>query len=448
MSRIQSTIARRWWRSRCAAAILLALPASTLQAAAPGGQMAVTSRTSQVTPVQAQLPPQAANGAANGAAVDPNSAVESGQAPVEGMYPGDHPYAGAPGYYGPYPDGAYGPYPANAPWGSYQGRRHGHDPNCCDGQYAVDCASCETDCCYPKFTWHFDWLYLQASGVDMAHAQQQNGIGGAGTVPFGDIGTVDAEYDHGARMGFSVGCGPCSAIEWSFTYFESDSFSSLDAPVLTGGGGAVGSLVHHPGAAITASVGPVDAFYEIDFQLADVLYRGSLTSNPCHSLSYLLGVQYGNLDQGFTQLGVFSGGSAGLIDTFSTIDFDGAGLKAGIDGERRIHGGLSIYGRLTGAVMSGQFSSRYTMLNATTDVLLAQANWKDDRVVSHLDYEVGLGWISASQHWRFSTGYMFSHWMNAVTMPAFIDAVQADNYTDVEDTITFDGVVTRVEVLW
>jgi hypothetical protein len=43
---------------------------------------------------------------------------------------------------------------------------------------------------------------------------------------------------------------------------------------------------------------------------------------------------------------------------------------------------------------------------------------------------------------------MFSHWMNAVTTPEFIDAVQADNYTDVEDTITFDGVVTRVEVLW
>jgi hypothetical protein len=81
-------------------------------------------------------------------------------------------------------------------------------------------------------------------------------------------------------------------------------------------------------------------------------------------------------------------------------------------------------------------------------VLLAQANWKDDRVVSHLEYEVGFGWTSASHHWRFSTGYMFSHWMNAVTMPTFIDAVQADNYTDVEDTISFDGAVTRVEVLW
>ena len=454
MSRFQTTIAARWCRSRCAAAILLTLPVCSLQAAAPGAPTARSPRSMLVTQAQAPIPPQAvngavngaANGAVNGAAVDPNAAAAGEYAPVPGMYPGDYPPGAHPGYYGgPYSDGAYGPYPENAPWGSYPEGRHGHGAQGCDGQYAVDCGA---DCCYPKFTWHFDWLYLQTSGVDLAHAQQQDGIGGAGTVPFGDIGTLDTDFENGARMGFSVACGACSAVEWSYAYFESDALSLVDPPVIPGGGGAIGSLVHHPGAAITASVGPVDAFSEVDFQLMDLLYRGSLTSSPCHSLSYLVGVQYGNLEQSFFQTGVFSGGSAGEIDTFSTIDFDGAGLKAGIEGERRIHNGLSIYSRLTGAVMSGQFSSRYTMLNFTTDVLLAQANWKDDRVVPHLEYEIGLGWMNASGHWRFSSGYMFSHWMNAVTMPTFIDAVQADNYTDVEDTITFDGLVTRVEVCW
>jgi hypothetical protein len=458
MSRFQSTIAARWCRSRCAAAILLTVPACSLQAAGPSGPMAGSSRSLLVAQAQAPIPPQptngavngaangvangAANGVANGAAVDPNAAAAG--APVEGMYPGEFPPGAYPGYYGgPYPNGAYGPYPMNGTWGKYNGPHGAH----CDGQYAVDCGT-GAECCYPKCTAHFDWLYLQTSGVDLAHAQQQDGIGGAGTVPFGDIGTLDTDFENGARLGFSVACGPCAAVEWSYTYFESDALSLLDPPVIPGGGGAIGSLVHHPGAAITASVGPVDAFSEVDFQVMDVLYRGSLTSSPCHSLSYLLGVQYGNLEQSFFQTGVFSGGSSGEIDTFATIDFDGAGLKAGLDGERKIHGGLSIYSRLTGAVMSGQFRSRYNMLNFTTDVLLAQANWKDDRVVSQLEYEIGLGWMSASGHWRFSSGYMFSHWMNAVTMPEFIDAVQADNYTDVEDTITFDGVVTRVEVLW
>ena len=43
--------------------------------------------------------------------------------------------------------------------------------------------------------------------------------------------------------------------------------------------------------------------------------RSTFACSPCYSASYLLGVQYGNLDQVFTQTGVFGGGSAGTIDT-------------------------------------------------------------------------------------------------------------------------------------
>ena len=63
----------------------------------------------------------------------------------------------------------------------------------------------------------------------------------------------------------------------------------------------------------------------------------------------------------------------------------------------------------------------------------------------HLEYELGLGWTSPSGHWRFTTGYMLSHWANVVTTPEFIDAVQADNYTDVDGNLTFNGAVIRVE---
>ena len=42
---------------------------------------------------------------------------------------------------------------------------------------------------------------------------------------------------------------------------------------------------------------------------------------------------------------------------------------------------------------------------------------------------------------------MFSYWTNTVTTSEFIDAVQADNYTDVGDTLGFNGLVGRVECL-
>ena len=65
-----------------------------------------------------------------------------------------------------------------------------------------------------------------------------------------------------------------------------------------------------------------------------------------------------------------------------------------------------------------------------------------------LDYEVGVAWTGPNGHFRAAVGYMVQAWFNAVTTPVFIDAVQADNYVNVDDTITFDGAVGRVECIW
>jgi hypothetical protein len=282
----------------------------------------------------------------------------------------------------------------------------------------------------------------------VAHAQQQNGIGGAGTTPFGDIGVVDHDFSTGYRAGGGFGLDACSDITFTYADFSTSGSNQLDPPTIPGGGGSIGSLVHHPGAAITASAGPVSAFQSTGFQTADVLYRRVLYRKCSGGLNYLLGAQYGTLDQDFSQTGVFSGGAGGVVNTGTSISFDGAGLKAGLDGEQLMWRRISIYGRLTAAVMSGQFQSNYTMQNSTTGVLLAQSNWSENRVVPQVDYELGLQWTSPNNHWRARAGYLVSHWSNAVTSPTFIDAVQANNYTNVEDTITFDGAVGRIEFIW
>jgi hypothetical protein len=340
----------------------------------------------------------------------------------------------------------------------------GGDCGCCDtcevydGGYGCGDACCETGCCDtcgpccdcgPTCSVFVDFLYLQVTDADVTHAQQQNGIGGAGTVPFGEIGTIGMDYNTGVRIGGILGCDPCSAATFSFTNFESDAFSSLEPPVITGGGGAVGSLVHHPGAVITASNGPVDAEYEVDFQIVDLMYRHRLLGDGCcYSVNYMLGVQYGHLEQDFMQSGVFGGGSSGTLDTTTTIDFHGGGLKAGVDAERYFGGCFSAYGRATATAMSGRFQSRYTMNNSTTATLLAQANWDDDRVVTQVEGEIGFALTTCNKHWRWATGYMFSHWANVVNTTEFIDAVQLDYYGDVSGSIGFDGLVTRLEARW
>jgi hypothetical protein len=318
----------------------------------------------------------------------------------------------------------------------------------CDIECGMPCDCGPSMCRSPRFTMFGDFLYMQVTDVDVAHAQQQDGLGGAGTVPFGDIGTIGQDFSPGFRVGGSVACGPCSGVVMSFTHFESDSSNSIEAPFITGGGGAVGSLVHHPGASLTASAGPVDATYEIDYQLADVMCRNLWRSGCNYAVNYMVGAQYGHLDQDFSQFGIYGGGLGGAIDTSTSIDFDGGGLKVGIDGERRFKHGLGAYGRFTAAAMTGRFRSQYTMFNESTDQVLAQANWKDDRVIGQFECELGMSLTSCDNHWKMSAGYMFSQWANVVTTPEFIQAVQFDDYVNVGDRIGFDGLVSRVECQW
>jgi hypothetical protein len=335
------------------------------------------------------------------------------------------------------------------------GNAQGMDADCgyatCSDQCdcgASTCCECSECCGWGHCTsiWG-DFLYLHATGADVHHAQQQDGVGGAGTVPFGVIGRTDPGYEPGFRVGGVINLSSCSSLALAYTFYESDSVSSLLAPIIPGGGGAVGSLVHHPGAAILASAGPVNANYEIDFQLAEFEYRRLLLGDSRGWLNYSVGARYAHLEQEFFQGGVFSGGQAGVINTRTTADFDGGGALFGLDGERMVGcRGFSIYGNAGVSPIVGQFSNDFTQVNQSTDVLLANSWSKDDRFVTIVDFEAGLAWTSDSGTLRLSAGYLAQFWYNTITTPELISAVQANNYTDMGDTLSFDGLMTRVEV--
>jgi hypothetical protein len=408
---------------------------------APGTQYA-PGMQGQMQPVYIQ--PQAG----------PNMMTPQGVVPMEQMPPGM-----AGGEWGGYPSGA--------------GPIYLDDPNACGPQGCPtgptpqmqtfspmqayqpyqQCQTCPpvTAPPPPPLRWSAwgEVLWLHPTGVDMAHAQQQDGIGGAGTVPFGNIGVVDPDYDLGFRIGGEFRFAPTGSVFGNFTWFDSGTASGLVAPVIVGGGGAVGSLVHHPGAALTASAGPVNATYDVDFQLGDLAYRYFVICRPDGEVSVFFGGRYANLDQNFSQTGIFGGGLGGTVDTTTSIDFTGAGPMVGITGEHLIGDSrFSAYARALAAALTGEFQSRYTMFNSTTATTLAQSFWNDDRIVPMLDYELGIAWTGPKGRVRVAAGYLASFWFNAVSTPVFVDAVQADNYVNVTDTIAFDGLVGHVEFRW
>jgi hypothetical protein len=316
-----------------------------------------------------------------------------------------------------------------------------------------DCGVCEECCCIEECCAGFwqhrssiwgGFLYLHAGGVDMAHAIQQNGTGGAGTAPDGRVGVAAPEYEPAFIVGANWALNDCASIWASYTHFESRTTDALAAP--PGIGGTVNSLVLHPGtlnAGSTSSL--VDARYDIDFDMVDINFSRLITGSNRHAINYHVGARYASLEQRFLQSGVFAA-PTGDIDTSSNIDFDGVGPRIGIDGRGRLgQGGFSIYGNTFLSFLLGEFHSRYQQYDLTTDTRQAYSTWTDARMVPQLESEVGLAWTNCSGCFRVSCGYQLQWWFNSITVGEHVQAVQQSNFVDVGDTITFDGLTTRVE---
>ena len=314
--------------------------------------------------------------------------------------------------------------------------------------------SCDDDCCLPFWAHrsgvYGEFLYLHAWGADMAHAIQQNGSGGAGTVPSGRVGVVDPQYQPGFRLGFNRAINNCSSIGASYTQYRSSASDSLIAnvgsPINAGIGETVRSLVLHPGTVNAGSTSTrVDADYDIDFQFVDIEFRNLLSGSDCHALDYVVGVRYGVLEQQFSQLANFSQPN-GQVRTSTDIDMSGIGLKLGLDGRRQFVGGISGYTKGFLSLLMSEFQSEYSQFDNTTRTRQAYSTWDDERVVPVLEYEIGLTWTSCSGNLRISSGYYTAFWFNVINTAELIQATQRASFTGAHDTIAFDGFVTRAEL--
>jgi hypothetical protein len=309
-----------------------------------------------------------------------------------------------------------------------------------------DCVEC---CCCDDYWQHRSgiwggFLYLHAGDVDMAHAIQQNGTGGAGTVPDGRVGVAAPEYEPAFNVGANWALSDCSSVWASYTHFESRTSDSLGAP--SGVGGTVGSLVLHPGTVNAGSTSSfVNANYDIDFDMFDVNFSRLFSGSECHAINYHVGARYASLDQKFGQFGTFAP-PTGDLSTTSFIDFEGVGPRIGVDGRARLgRGGFSLYGNTFLSFLLGEFQSTYRQFNLTTDTREAYSTWTDARMVPLLETELGLSWTNCTGCLRVSAGYQLMWWFNAITVGEHIQAVQNSNFLNVGDTIAFDGLTTRVE---
>jgi hypothetical protein len=291
-------------------------------------------------------------------------------------------------------------------------------------------------------------MFLRARGAEVAYAVPINGAivpPGVAPIQVGGTAVADPDYSAGFRIGGAYALDACSSISLSYTHFQSsggDTDSATAPQVLR-------SLVFHPG---TANAGSdfLDAFAaaDVDFNLVDADYRAVWASGDLWVVNYLVGARYAGLKQDFT--GIYSG--TGTTDTLvSNLNFDGGGMRVGIDATRFAgNSGLLFYGKSSASFVAGEFRGHYTQ-SSDVDPLIVDTSWKAGRVISILDLELGAGWQSCCGRWRVTGGYMIASWLNTVPQNQWIQAVQNNNFADLSDSvnpITFDGFTTRLEYRW
>lgn len=280
---------------------------------------------------------------------------------------------------------------------------------------------------------------MRARKTEVNYAAPIDGPIVPGQVPIqvGNIGVIENNFETGFRAGVNLALDTVSSIDVRYTRWNSDEHEETEAIAPF----ALRSLVSHPSAA-SAAVDSLAATARsrIDLELIDVQYRHLLKCCEVFSANYVIGARYANLDQGFDAEFIKNGTESVWTD----VDFEGAGLRFGLETERHsCRNNLHVYAKGYASFLAGRFRAHYFQ-GQSFDPNVVDAEWEAGRVVPILDLEAGIGWTSMGGKLRLNAGYMVSAWFNTVTTQSYIDAIQANDFAGMSESMWFDGLQARV----
>jgi hypothetical protein len=317
----------------------------------------------------------------------------------------------------------------------------------CGGKGCGSCCACNPY----AFRVYGEVLYLRARDSEVCYAVETNSnlpTTGApsASIPIqtSPIGVLDQDYSAGFRAGFGIGLDACSELGASYTWFDTSTEHSIttDVPL------KITALPLHPATEYAARDSLQAAGrHDLQFDLIDIDYRSYLVQTCTSSLDYVIGIRYGNLEQGFaarytddlTQ-------DSNRSEVATEIDFEGAGVRLGLEAERFYCAvPVKLYMKGFTSLMAGEFDATYQQTVQNNSNYGVDTGWTAGRIVPTFDFELGGGIYLPGGRLQATVGYVFSAWTNVVKTEDWIHAVQANDFRDMGDTITFDGLVARVE---
>ncbi len=307
---------------------------------------------------------------------------------------------------------------------------------------------CGKDCCFtPTWTAFGEYLMLRPRNEGVEYAVPINGPIAANQVPLqiGPTAVINPDFQSGFRAGFERTLSDCSSVVATYTYYNNevtDGPVSVDVPFV------LRSMVFHPSSFDAASDWAFGAAHErTRFDTVDLDFHKTIWSCDCSSIDYMIGTRYAHLAQ------EFDADFQDIIAASATtnVDFDGVGVRFGLDGKRALCGGFYIGAKANASLLGGEFRADYRQNDTNTPVVVS-TSWKEARFLTILESELSIGWQSSSERIRIAAGYMVSDWWNAVKPSDYISSVQRNHYrgTDkIGDTsLIFDGLTAHVDFSW
>jgi streptolysin S family bacteriocin protoxin len=305
------------------------------------------------------------------------------------------------------------------------------DPGCC---------GCCDDCCQNIRAWG-ELMYISPRNLNLAFAVPVDGC--VTLNPVGAVSQVSPDDSFTFRVGLEYAVNCNTSVGVSYTRLHNEEETAVEAPP----GSILQSLVTivGDGCVEDSTTQLAGARYSLEYDIIDIDVRNVLYSCNNVNIVWLIGGRIMRYEQDFASQ------FTTLTDTFvtSNVSLDlGYGPRVGLEGEIGLTCGWSAYAKTAVTFLYGSIDASYLQFNSAAGVQ-ATTSFKQERVMTILDFEAGLAWTNCDGSIRVAAGFLVSQWYNALTVPGVIDSLRAGNFNRHEDSlndlIQIEGGVLRVE---
>jgi hypothetical protein len=196
-----------------------------------------------------------------------------------------------------------------------------------------------------------------------------------------------------------------------YTYFWAGNDRTLTAPP----GGTLFATLTQPNGFVDA-VNTATGSASLRYQLLDVEFGRRFEPNESTSIWLGGGGRFAWIDQKLHA--AYDGNTASLAQVDSPIQFDGAGLRFGAEGDWKVYHGLGFYGRAFGSLLAGDFRTSLTETDNNGAVVFVDLTDRIRKVVPVAELGLGLYW--QQNNWRALVGYEMVNWFGMVDSPEII----------------------------